>query len=64
MQILADTKDEEIVQQVINGNIDDFGEIMQRYEPRLMRYVVYLIHNEAMASDVVQDTFIKCYKNL
>jgi len=64
MHILANTKDEVIVRQVIDGDIDAFGELMQRYEPRLMRYVIYLIHNEAMASDVVQDTFIKCYKNL
>lgn len=56
--------DEEIVAQIIRGDVDMFGEIMQRYEARLMRYVVYLIHDEAMASDVVQETFIKSYKNL
>ncbi len=64
MHKLSDTKDEEIVLKVINGDVDAFAELMHRYEPRLMRYVIYLIHNEAMSSDVVQDTFIKCYKNL
>jgi RNA polymerase sigma-70 factor (ECF subfamily) len=56
--------DEEIVAQIVRGDVDLFGEIMQRYEARLVRYVVYLIHNDAMASDVVQETFIKTYTNL
>lgn len=37
---------------------------MQRYEPRLHRYVACLIHDPDMAHDVVQDTFIKAYRNL
>lgn len=56
--------DEELVTQIIRGDVDLFGELMQRYEARLVRYVVYLIHNDAMAHDVVQETFIKTYTNL
>lgn len=56
--------DEEIVRRIIRGDSDAFAEIMQRYEARLLRYVVYLIHNEPMARDAVQETFIKSYKNL
>lgn len=64
MVISAERTDENIVAQIVAGDTDAFGEIMQRYEARLLRYVIYLIHDEPMASDAVQETFIKSYKNL
>jgi RNA polymerase sigma-70 factor (ECF subfamily) len=64
MNEFIDKTDEEIVPLIIGGNIDLFGLIMERYEARLMRYAVYLVHDEMMASDIVQETFIKSYKNL
>ena len=64
MDIDTNLTDEEIVQLIIDGNKEKFGDIMERYEPKLMRYVVYLIHDEPMATDIVQETFIKSYKNL
>lgn len=56
--------DEQIVQRVTQGNVDAYGDLMKRYESKLQRYVVYLIHDQVAASDVVQDTFIKAYQNL
>ncbi|MBP9821113.1 RNA polymerase sigma factor, partial [Candidatus Saccharibacteria bacterium] len=64
MGLQPDLADEQIVQLVISGNKEKFGDIMERYEPKLMRYVVYLAHDEPMATDIVQETFIKSYKNL
>lgn len=59
-----DATDESIVARVTAGNIDAYADIMARYEAKLRRYVTYLIHNQTMADDVVQDTFIKAYQNL
>lgn len=59
-----DNPDELIVAKVISGDIDIYAEIISRYEAKLHRYVTYLIHNQAIADDVVQDTFIKAYQNL
>ncbi len=56
--------DEMIVSQIVAGDTAQFEEIMQRYEARLLRYVVYLIHDEMTARDVVQETFIKTYQHL
>lgn len=56
--------DELIVDSVVSGNVDEFADIMDRYEAKLTRYVVYLIHDPATVKDVVQDTFIKAYQNL
>lgn len=59
-----DATDESIVVMVTSGDIDAYADIMARYEAKLRRYVSYLIHNQTMADDVVQDTFIKAYRNL
>lgn len=56
--------DELVVLDILSGNIDAFEQIMLRYEAKLLRYVTYLIHNRTLASDVVQETFIKSYQNL
>ncbi|MCA9327398.1 RNA polymerase sigma factor [Candidatus Saccharibacteria bacterium] len=56
--------DAAIVTRVTGGDSDAYAELMHRYEQKLLRYVVYLLHDEAAAADVVQDTFIKAYQNL
>lgn len=56
--------DESIIARVTAGDIEAYGELMERYEQKLSRYVIYLIREQASCSDVVQDTFIKAYENL
>ena len=56
--------DEEIVSRITAGDIEAYRELMQRYEQKLLRYVLYLARDQISSSDVVQDTFIKAYKNL
>ena len=56
--------DEAIVARVTGGDSDAYAKLLARYETKLLRYVTYLIRNEVAAQDVVQDTFIKAYKNL
>mgnify|MGYP000406123554 CR=1 FL=1 len=56
--------DEQIVTEIINGNKELFGELVRRYEDKLVRYTTYILQDKAAAYDVVQDTFIKSYENL
>ncbi len=56
--------DEDIVAKITGGDIDAYGELMSRYEQKLLRYVIYLTREQIPADDVVQDTFIKAYQNL
>ena len=56
--------DTAIVAAVIHGDTDAYAEIMARYEQKLERYVLYLVHDTAMARDIVQETFIRTYQNL
>lgn len=60
----AEETDAEIVVRITGGDSAAYAVVMARYETKLLRYVVYLIHDEAAAADIVQDTFIKAYRNL
>ncbi|RJO59689.1 RNA polymerase sigma factor [Candidatus Parcubacteria bacterium] len=56
--------DEEIVLRVQDGDIQAFGELVIRYEARLVRYAKKLLFNFNDHEDVVQEVFIKAYKNI
>ena len=56
--------DADLVAQVIAGDLEVYGELMQRYEAKLLRYVTYVLGGDYASADVVQETFIKAYTNL
>ena len=56
--------DADLVAQVIAGDLEVYGELMQRYETKLLRYVTYVLGGDYASADVVQETFIKAYTNL
>lgn len=64
MAIAHEESDADIVARVVGGDINAYARIMQRYEAKLQRYVVFLLHDEFTAQDVVQETFITAYRNL
>lgn len=43
--------------------LEAFDKIVSEYEGALLRYVARIVRNYNAAQDVVQDTFIKLYKN-
>lgn len=56
--------DEEIVQKVVGGNKELFGELIDRYEEKLTRYVRRFTQQQDDVSDIIQVVFIKAYTNL
>lgn len=56
--------DADLVALVIKGDVEVYGELMQRYETKLLRYVTYLLGGDYVSADVVQETYIKAYINL
>jgi RNA polymerase sigma-70 factor, ECF subfamily len=56
--------DEEYIRQVRAGNTESYRFLMQKYESALFRYVLSVVKDDALATDVVQETFIKAYINL
>lgn len=57
--------DEELVGKITGGETELFGEIIERYEKPLVRYVRRVINqNETEVEDVVEETLVAAYKNL
>jgi RNA polymerase sigma-70 factor (ECF subfamily) len=56
--------DEEIVSKIQAGKSELFGEIIDRYENKLVSYASKLILDHDMAEDAVQEAFIKTYRDI
>lgn len=61
---LKNLTDEDLVRQVIEGDADKFGVLMERYQPKLFRYGKKFLGDNDNIEDVVQDVFIKAYTNI
>jgi RNA polymerase sigma-70 factor (ECF subfamily) len=57
-------KDEELVALIIEGDKDIFGDLIDRYESKLTRYIMRFTQEHEDVSDIVQVVFIKAYTNL
>jgi RNA polymerase sigma-70 factor (ECF subfamily) len=56
--------DEQLVEESLAGSALAFSELVERYQERLLRYLVTRSANRADAEDAVQDTFISAYRYL
>jgi RNA polymerase sigma-70 factor (ECF subfamily) len=56
--------DEEIVLLILKGDKDLFEEIVKRYESKLKRYILRITYRRELVDDILQNVFIKIYKNL
>lgn len=63
-EICVQLTDVEIVQKA-RADIDYFACLYERYEPKLMRYIMRTAHlSDEEAQDILQEAFIKLWKNL
>ncbi len=56
--------DEEIAVLVQKGRDEEFAVLISRYEPKLLRYARKFLFDFDDAQDVVQETFIKAFRNI
>lgn len=56
--------DEEIAKKVQDGDKNAFGEIVNRYEAKIKRYIKRLVFDKSKTEDLTQDIFIKSYINI
>ena len=61
---VSEQTDEEIARLVQSGDVDLFGEIVERYEEKIKRYGRKFLSDFQDIEDVVQDVFIKAYQNI
>jgi len=53
-----------LVEEARKGNRQAFGELVMRYERRLIRVIQQFVKSPELAEDLAQDTFIKVYERL
>src|SRR5688572_22361534 len=56
--------DEELVAEVLGGARERFGDLVDRYQGRLVNYLFRLLRNVDDAHDLAQDVFLKVYQVL
>jgi RNA polymerase sigma-70 factor (ECF subfamily) len=56
--------DEELVAAVLAGDRDRFGDLIDRYQGRLVNYLFRLLRNADDAHDLAQEVFVKVYQVL
>lgn len=53
--------DEELVESVLAGKVELFGDLIERYQGRLVNYLYRMLRNEDDAHDLAQEVFLKIY---
>ena len=56
--------DEELVRSVLAGDRERFGELVERYQGRLVNYLYRLVRNLDEAHDLAQEVFVRVYQAL
>lgn len=56
--------DSEIISRILQGEKDLYALIVRRYNQRLYRVGISIIHDEAEVEDIMQVTYINAYENL
>lgn len=56
--------DQELIQDVLDGNRKAFSEIVRKYQTHLLRVIVRFVKDLDAAEDVVQEAFFKAYQKL
>lgn len=56
--------DPNLVRRARDGDRHAFDEIVRTLRPPVVRYVDHLLRDHALAEDVTQEAFVRCYRNL
>ena len=64
MNDISKKSDEEIIIIVRSSDKEAYAEIIKRYQTKLIRYASYILNDDHMGAEVVQEGFIKAYINL
>ncbi len=61
---LGDLSDSMVVHRFLEGESRAFGELVNRYDKRLLNFVYRTIGDRERAQDLVQETFVRVYRHL
>lgn len=57
-------EDRELVRSCLEGNIDDFRGLVEKYQQRIYIVIYGILLNREQARDLTQDVFLKAYRSL
>lgn len=52
------------IQRLKNGDIGGLEELVARYQVKAVRTAFLILHDEALAEDIVQETFVRLYRRI
>ena len=64
MAVASATGDARLVEEVRQGDQDAFGQLVLRYEQRLIRVIARFVSDQELARDLAQETFLRVYERL
>lgn len=59
MDKLCKLSDEQLVKNYANGDSDAFDTLVARYQQKIYSYILFLVHDDEVADDLFQETFMK-----
>lgn len=59
MDKLCKLSDEQLVKNYANGDSDAFDTLLARYQQKIYSYILFLVHDDEVADDLFQETFMK-----
>ena len=59
MDKLCKLSDEQLVKIYANGDSDAFDTLLARYQQKIYSYILFLVHDDEVADDLFQETFMK-----
>jgi RNA polymerase sigma-70 factor (ECF subfamily) len=63
-EVAVATHESRLVDEARRGNQAAFGELVTRYERRLIRVILQFVKNQELAEDLAQESFLKAYQRL
>lgn len=56
--------DAEIIQRILQGDIEGYRDLIQRYQHMIYVFIYKMVNNRADAEDLTQEVFVKAYEKL
>lgn len=64
MRNLQDLTDEELAVKYVDGDNKAFDLLLSRNEVKLFSYIMFMVHDQEIANDIFQETFVKVVSKL
>lgn len=64
MIILNEMTDEQLALSYVNGNNKAFDLLLSRNQSKLFSYILFVVHDQDLANDIFQETFVKVITKL